>query len=305
MRVQNYFQPQSLKELVDCLGWIDEKSLILAGGTDLIIQQKNHPSEITNLLSLCRVPELYGIGIQAGPSGENMLRIGAMETHDAIAHQPDVQRCASALSQACDHVGSQQIRNKGTIGGSLGNASVAGDMIPVLYLYHAQIETICAGGGSRFLAADDLIAGVGRTNLDMQELIRAVWLPLYPERQSCFVKLGGRKEVTIADLSLSLLWEREDGHYHNVQGVLGAVDVRPVRIPETMDIFEGSDAGPMECERLADSLEELIRKIRQNRKRPPKLRIREGEPEYKERAIRGVVYDAAELMWDMTADAGR
>lgn len=304
MRVQNYDQPASLSELAVCLGRMDEKSTLLAGGTDFIIKMKNRPREITYLVSLCKVPELFGIGIEKGPDGIDMLRVGAMETHDNVAHDENVQRWARALSISCNHVGSQQVRNKGTIGGSLGNASVAGDVIPVLYLLHATIEIFGADGTSRFIAADELIAGVGRTTLSLQEVIRAVWIPLHPERDSCFVKLGGRKEVTIADISVCLSWERSGGHFHAVEGVLGAVDVRPVRLTEVPEIFEGSDAGTEECSRLADSLAERIRVIRKNRKRPPKLRIREGEPEYKERAVRGVVYDAVELMCEIAEKKG-
>ncbi len=301
MLVKEYRQPTTLSELADALVQMTEESRLLAGGTDLIIDIKNHPREIPLLVSLCKVPELYGTGVEnceAGDDGsepeKRFLRIGTMETHAAIAADPMVRKYARALAEACDHVGSRQVRNRGTIGGSLGNASVAGDMLPVLYLLHARLQIFGMDGNLRRIPATELIAGVGKTTLTPQEMIFAVEIPMEENRDSCFVKLGGRQEVTIAEISLGLSWARDKEVFEAVEGVLGAVDVRPIPVPEAGEILNGTLGTPAECDRLAEALSARITAIRMKRKRPPKLRIREGEREYKERAIRGVVYDAVD-----------
>ncbi len=294
MACELYLQPSSLTELAEDLKKMTEKSLVLAGGTDLMVKLRSRPVDADCILSLCKVPDMKGIEEQEG-----YVRIGAMETHGEIAKNPLIQEYFQALSMACDHVGSKQIRNKGTIGGSLGNASVAGDMLPVLYLFHGEIELLNQNGASRRVKAEEFSLGVGKTVLETQEVILAVWLPIHQERKSCFVKLGGRREVTIAEISLAMSWESQEGRFHQVEGILGAVDVKPIYLKEADEILGDKAVGEKEKNRLSASLSERIRIIRENRKRQPKLRIRDCEKVYKERAVKGVVYDVLNIMEEM------
>ena len=295
MSVEKYLQPKDLQALTGALSEMTPGSRVIAGGTDLMIEIKNDAPEIPVLVSLVKVPELKGIGLLDTGDG-CFLRIGAMECHAEIAASDAVRQNANALALACDHVGSRQVRNRGTIGGSLGNASVAGDMLPVLYLLDASLVLLSGDGTERTVPADCFLTGLGQTCLGGQEIVKEILIPVRPERSSCFVKLGGRAEVTIAEISLCLSWEMNNGQIASVQGVLGAVDRFPVRLPEAEEILGGGAIGAEACEKLTASLSDRIRTVRLNRKRPPRLRIREGEKEFKERAVRGVVYDAVELM---------
>lgn len=295
MACEQYIQPDTLKELVTGLAKMTSDSVILAGGTDLIIKLRSRHMNPDCMLSLCRVPELKSISESGG-----YLRIGAMETHDNIANNTLVRKECKALAMACSHVGSQQVRNKGTIGGSLGNASVAGDMLPVLVLFHGLVEILDSAGKTRKVDAQEFTLGIGRTILQPQEVIMAVWLPLHSHRESCFIKLGGRREVTIAEISLAFSWERSGQHFHKIEGVLGAVDTKPIYLQEVDEILEDRKVGKYEMDLLADSLSKRIRAIRENRKRQPRLRIQECEKVYKERAVKGIVYDALEIMMRKT-----
>ncbi|WP_274939526.1 FAD binding domain-containing protein [Chordicoccus furentiruminis] len=288
MEVKTYLQPQSLAGLSDALLQMEEGSKILAGGTDLIIRIRNREGTIPLLLSVCRVRELYGIFGEA-----DGLVIGAMENFASIASDSRVRNepYLEALGMACARVGSRQIRNKGTIGGNLGNASVAGDMIPVLTMYHAEAEIMRGGGALRRLPVEALITGVSRTALRPDEIITRIRIPMRPGRRSCFLKLGGREAVTVAELSLCMTWRTEKGVFAGVEGVLGAVDAHPVVLDEAAEIVDGTAGGGQVWGRLADSLSGRISAIRMKRTRPPKLRIREGEKAYKERAVRGIVFD--------------
>lgn len=291
MACMNFLQPGNLSELVESLGQMTENSRVLAGGTDLLVNLRSKPANYDVILSLCKVSELTGISREG-----DKVRIGAMETHGNIASAPLINEFFPALSQACDHVGSKQIRNKGTIGGSLGNASVAGDMLPVLVLFEGEIELLCREGTTRLVPALEFQKGPSRTELTVGEVISAIWLPIQEGRRSCFLKMGGRREVTIAELSLSMSWYGEPGAFRQVRGVLGAVDVRPVVLDEAPGLLEGCEIGEEQADALAQSLSERIRQIRLNRKRRPRLRIREGETLFKERAVKGLVYDVLEMM---------
>lgn len=292
MKESLYLQPETLEELSEALSKMTEKSCILGGGTDILPEiRSNHP-EIDIFISLCQLKEMCGITEEEG-----CLRIGAMTTHIEITKNPLVQKYFKALSMACGSVGSLQIRNKGTIGGSLGNASPAGDMIPCVDLFHGEIEVINQKKETRRIKGIDFILGVGRTGLREKEAILAICLPIKEKQESCFVKLGTRREVSIAQISLALSWERnKEGLPININAYLGAVDTKPIHVLEAKEILGNKGITDKDKDELSEKLSEKIRIIRENRKRQPKLRILDSEKIYKERAIRSVVYDAVEYM---------
>ena len=191
---------------------------------------------------------------------------------------------------ACSQVGSQQIRNKGTLGGSLANASPAGDIIPCIFLYGGKIE-ILGEHGIRSVDAESFLLENGCTLLGRNELITSILLPLEEERKSCFVKLGSRREVTIAQISLCISWKEEDNEKKDMKGFIGAVDIRPVEFEKAYLLGENSEESREEA---AAWLADKIRGIRSNRTRESKLKITEAEKLYKERAVKGIVFDAAD-----------
>lgn len=285
-----YSQPTDMDGLAEALGQATEKTVLLGGGTDLLIMiQKKHPP-IDRYISLGKIPDLGKIEEQDG-----FLKIGAMATHHQIAGNPLVEKYFPALSMACSHVGSQQIRNKGTIGGSLANASPAGDMMPCVFLFKGEIEIYNKNQEYRRISGEEFLIGNQRTALSLGEAVSALWLPIREERKSCFVKLGARTDVTIAQISLALSWEKKENAIEAVRAYLGAVDVRPLYLPEAEELLSG-EISREKKDALAESLRARIQGIRERRKRQPKLRITEAERLYKERAVKGIVYDAAEYM---------
>lgn len=283
-----YYQPKSMNKLADVLQKATNQTAILAGGTDLLIKIRNRHPELDAYISLIKIKDLKEIYEENG-----FLRIGACATHDEIANNKQVNKDVTALSMACAHVGSQQIRNKGTIGGSIANASAAGDMLPCIFLFNGQIEIYTKEKESVFLPIQEFYQGIGKIKLKIGEIIRAIWIPIKKEK-SCFVKLGSRKDVTIAEISLALAWNKSENE-RLVRGYLGAVGEKPVFVEECGTYLKGA-LDKNSLDELAFIMGEKIRTIRKNRKRPPKLRITEEERLYKERAVKGVVYDAVEYM---------
>ncbi len=285
-----YFQPRTRQELSEALGQMTENSRIIAGGTDLMAAIRGSNSSTDCYISL------FCLGDMAGIQKENgWVRVGAAATHDEIAKNPIIQENFRALSMACSKVGSQQIRNKGTIGGNLVNASPAGDMLPCVCLFRGEVEILKADGSTYRMPARDFLQGAQKTALKPKEALYAVWLPVQKNRRSTFVKLGSRKEVTIAQISMAVSWEKGT-YFQEIEGYLGAVDTKPIYLEEMDRILSGRPVGMEQREELTCSLQERIRIIRQNRKRPPKLKITEAEQLYKERAVRSVVYDVIDQM---------
>lgn len=285
--IETYLQPKSLEELRQLLPRLTPDSVILAGGTDLMIKLRQKRPQVDLCLSLWSVPELRQL-----EETDGWLKIGAMVTHDTAARSALVERYFPGLVMACAHVGSQQIRNKGTLCGNVANASPAGDMIPCMYLYNAQVEILSAQG-TRRVGIREFYTDKGRSILNGQEAVTALWLPIEPERHSCFIKLGSRTEVTIAQISVGVSWTGEEGHRENIRLYVGAVDTRPVAFSHPELLCTGEEEA---LDQAAQLLHDQIRAIRLNRTRESKLKLTEAEKLYKERAAKGILYDAAQLM---------
>ena len=291
--MSRYLQPANHAELAAALGQMTDASVIIAGGTDLMIMIRKERPETDLIISLSKVPELRGIGIVSfdGPDGGEILRIGAMETHDRIARDPLVQQYFTALSRACASVGSQQIRNRGTIGGNLCNATPADDTMPCVTLFGGLVEIMDAGGDLRTVPVKDLVTDFGATCLSAGEVVTAVLLPVKPGQKSAFVKLGSRKAVTIAQLSMAAAWTGAE----DVSACLGAASLHPIEIPEIREIIAATGGNPARAGKAAEALGAVlgsrIQEVRRNRKRPPRLKITEDEQLYKERAAIAVADD--------------
>lgn len=281
-----YLQPDTMEELIGILPALPGNTAVLAGGTDLMPMIRTRHPDYDCILSLWKIPELRVIE----ETGGGFLKIGAMVTHAAAAESDLVRRYFQGLYMACGHVGSQQIRNKGTLGGSLVNASPAGDIAPCICLYGGEVELL-GGGGSRRIKMEEFLSPEGKPCLGRGEILTAIYLPIDRELNSCFVKLGSREEVTIAQISLCAAWKNRDGKRDVIRAFAGAIDRTPCPFPNPSLLSDGRSA-----EQAAEALAQLIRQIRLKRTRPPKLKLTEAEQLYKERAARGVVYDVMELI---------
>lgn len=220
------------EEIPGCLSRMTGEGKILGGGTDLIIKLRMGLVKPDCLCYLGYVKELKEIRRE----GEN-LSIGAYATMTEIEKNEAVRRDYPALMDAAADVGSLQIRNNGTIGGNIGNASPAGDLLPVLYLYGARLE-ILGPEGSRTAGIDEVLAGPGRLNLAYNEAIVRIILP--PSAgYTAFVKLGSRKKVTISRIGVALGIEMDGDYVKEMRLLIGAIGLKPVKLSEAEERIKG------------------------------------------------------------------
>ena len=127
--IQRYAAPRSLEEATDILR--AGNVTIFAGGTDVMPQMKTGRLKLQpTLMNIRHIPELRGMA-----QAQGTLRIGALTTMTELLNSDIVRERFNALWQACDHFASDQLRNAGTIGGNICNASPAGDtLVPLLAL---------------------------------------------------------------------------------------------------------------------------------------------------------------------------
>ncbi|MEG3586760.1 MAG: FAD binding domain-containing protein [Actinomycetota bacterium] len=201
---------------------------ILAGGTDFMVEVNFRQKDPSAVIAIDRVPELK----QWRHDGD-AVSIGSCVTYREIERGP-LSTIVPALAQSARTIGSPQIRNVATIGGNLGTASPAGDMIPVLLALDAKV-TIRSINGSRDVSIDGLITGVKETSLDDNEFIEAIKVPILKGPQE-FLKVGPRNAMVISIASLAMVTDPEQA---TIAIALGSVTAAPSRAREAEEYIEG------------------------------------------------------------------
>ncbi len=209
--------PKTIDETTKILGELRDDAYILAGGTDLIVRMKERtvvPENIINInkLSLDYIKE-----------ERNQLRIGALTTLETLFSSRIINIYAPVLSDAAGKMGSPQIRNLGTIGGNIANASPAADTVPPLFVLNACI-TLKGKRGERAVAIGEFFTGPGENIMERDEFItEVVFKKMESDEVWFFKKLGQRKALTIAKISLAFGGRLSGRKLNEVSIALGAV----------------------------------------------------------------------------------
>jgi carbon-monoxide dehydrogenase small subunit/xanthine dehydrogenase small subunit len=214
-------RPRTLAEALQLLG----ERRPLAGGTDLLVKAKDGHADLGALFDLSAVAELHGI-----EETEAGLRIGAASTHTELMSSEAVRRLAPALPVACAVIGGPQIRNRGTIGGNLANASPAADTAPALYVADAVVE-IASPRGRREVPIDAFFSGPRRSVLAEDELIVAVRVPRALGVRATFLRLGQRRAQAISKVSVAVALQGPAQRPTRVRIAFGAVAPTVIRAP--------------------------------------------------------------------------
>src|SRR5438045_8395740 len=167
-----YHRSATLDEAIGLLG--AEGARPLAGGHSLLPAMKLRLATPESLVDISRLPGLGAIEQEDGG-----LRIGALATHASVAASEVVASACPALAEAAAHIGDPQVRNRGTIGGSLAHADPGADYPTVVKALDATI-VVRGSGGEREVSADDFFIDVFQTALQPGELVTSVRIPAAP-----------------------------------------------------------------------------------------------------------------------------
>jgi CO/xanthine dehydrogenase FAD-binding subunit len=212
------------------------EAMPIAGGTDLMVELNFDRHRPEAILDISRVPEL-----NQWRRGDGALFLGAGVTYARIMRElPEF----TPWVQASRTVGSPQIRNRGTVGGNLGTSSPAGDALPVLAAYDAEIVLGKAGGRTRSVPWNQFMVGPKKNTLHPDALILGARWKLVRGPGS-FSKIGTRNAMVISMAGLCLVMDEEG---RNVRVALGSVAPTIVRAPEAEALATRalSDAGAWE-----------------------------------------------------------
>lgn len=174
----DYYRPDTVAEAVDLLTSV-EGARPIAGGHSLLPAMKLRVASPAALVDLGRIPGLNEIS-RDGDS----LRFGALTSHAAVAASDLVKADCPVLADTAAHIGDPQVRNRGTIGGSLAHADPAADYPTLMRALGATIHVTGTGGGERSMAADEFFTGLFETGLEAGELVTSVEVPVMGAGQS-------------------------------------------------------------------------------------------------------------------------
>ena len=234
MNKPDYLAPTSLEEALETVGQQTEGVQIIAGGTDLVPRMRSRVIEPKLLVDL-RLLNLDGIEKTA-----DGIRIGASATHTDILESDLLAEHCPALCEAAADIAGPPIRNRGTVGGNLVNASPAADLVPPLLVYDAVV-ILAKAGSNREIPLVDFFTGPGQTVLAADELLTEIRIPpVPPNTTSKFIKLGKRKAMAVAVVSAAArLTIDQAGKISQARIALGSVAPTPIRARKAEASLEG------------------------------------------------------------------
>ena len=236
MQEFDFIRPNSLGELVDVLDETDGR--ILAGGTDVIPRMRHDLFPAAVLVDASNLSELNFI-----EEVDDQIAIGALTTHQEIVNSALLGTANPALVAAAASVGSNATRNRGTLGGNVANASPAGDTIPPLLAFNAQVQLV-RKGGERSVSLKEFLVGPGKTGLEAGELIHSITFSrLSGAWGAAFQKMGKRKGMAIAVVSVAVAVVLDaSGLVQDARIALGSVAPTVVRSARAEKILIGMGA---------------------------------------------------------------
>lgn len=270
--------PKSTAGLVDILASSEDKYLMLAGCTDILVDMKKHLSGCRRLIDISGIKEMCSIKVQG-----NDLIIGALATFTEISESKMVKDYGLCLAQAAGSVGSPQIRNRATIGGNIANGSPAADSIPALLALNAWVKYTDMQGSSYKVSMEEYLNSHRGQMEAKRGFIECIGVPLNEAVSfSGFVKLGSRSKVTISKLSLAVTYALDaKGTICDPRLGLGSIGKTAERNAAAEKLMEGRLPGDVLVQELGLLLSKEIE---------DKLKERASMP-YKKKAIIGLVQD--------------
>ncbi len=178
--IENYFAPTSLDEALKLLDEYRGGARLLSGGQSLMPLLKSRGATAATIIDINRIP---GLATIEHANGE--LRLGAMVRHRAVLQDPVIAKFCPLLQDAVRSIGDPQVRNRGTLAGSLVFADALSDLPVAAIALEAKIITVGPADQSRTIGIDSFFEGPRKTVLGEEEIVREICVP------NCTLDSGG------------------------------------------------------------------------------------------------------------------
>ena len=213
----DYHRPDAIDDAVDLLAELGDDAKILAGGQSLVPMLAMRLAYFDHLIDISRLSELQGIDRRG-----NELWIGAGTTEAAVGANTQVRQSVPLLTRVTPFVGHFQIRNRGTLGGSIAHADAAGEYPAVALTLDAVMEVL-SPRGRREIAAADFFAGLWETTMESDEVLTGVRFPMWNNRSGFAVQEFSRRhgDFAIAGALVAVQLDDNDRVSRCAIGLLG------------------------------------------------------------------------------------
>jgi CO/xanthine dehydrogenase FAD-binding subunit len=232
-----YYAPSSMSEVLNLLK-SEEEAKILAGGQSLVTLMKLHLASPKTLIDINRIPELSQIQEERGT-----IMIGALARHDQIARSRVIREKCLLVAEAAGQIADQQVRNRGTIGGSLAHADPTADLPTACTAVGATL-VVMSLEGAREIKSADFFRGYFTTSLRQDEVLREVRIPVPPPRTGgAYVKLTkGHNDFAVVSVAAQISLDSNRA-CTSASVVLGGVAPIPRHAVETERYLAGQTLG--------------------------------------------------------------
>jgi len=243
-----YFEPSTLAEAIEILKDQGSRAVPLAGGTDLLVRMKRGEIHPPGLVNLKRIEGLREIkkGSKKGAD------IGALTSISAVEQSSLIQSSCPVLAQAASLLGSPAIRNMATLGGNVGRASPASDMIPSLIVLGASVM-IDGPRGKKGVGIEQLFLGPGKTILSSGEVITSFFVPeMEANTGAAYLKLSrtAGMDCCLAGVAVLLTLSGKKNEVSVARVALSAVAPIPLRAKKAEEVLL---SGPLDQERINEA----------------------------------------------------
>ena len=237
MKHFDYAAPQSVGEAAHLLG-VHPQALLLAGGTDLLVQLRSGRKSVDLVIDLKRISELNEIHYDAAHG----LTLGAAVPCYRIYRDPAIAAAYPALADVAALIGGIQIQGRASIGGNLCNAAPSADAVPILIALRATCR-VAGPAGMREIAAENFCASPGRNALQPGELLVSLHLPPpEPGSGACYLRFIPRNEMDIAVAGAGVSVTLDNGDFRSARIALSSVAPTPLYVREAGEWLAGRPA---------------------------------------------------------------
>lgn len=245
-----YACPSTISEAITLLASHDGDAKPLAGGQSLVPMMAFRVAAPALLVDLRKLPELRQIKI-----ADDGVTLGAMVRWREILDDARLRTAHPLLATAVEHVAHYQIRNRGTVGGSIAHADPAAEMPGIAVTCEARIAVV-GKAGARTIDAANFFQGPLVTALNPDEIITEIRLPAWPAKRRFGFREFARRRGDFAMAGAALFYDEDDGTAKNVHvGAIGVAD-RPLRLAAVEQALNGrtiDEAAMTEAEAAASA----------------------------------------------------
>jgi carbon-monoxide dehydrogenase medium subunit len=240
----DYHSPGELAEAIALLQEYGDDAKVLAGGQSLIPLLALRLSRFDNLIDLRAIEELRGVA-----SVDGSIRVGAMTTQADVARN-EAASAAPLLGKATSHIGHYQIRNRGTVGGSLAHADPAAEYPATAMALDATLE-VAGPNGSRHISASDFFVSTWVTAMESDEVLVAAHFPVWSGNCGWAVNEVARRSGDFAMCGAVCGVQLDDQRLSRVALAFFGVGSAPVRARDTESALIGAAVGDLDLADIA------------------------------------------------------